>query len=166
MPRLAYRNFGTYESFLVSQTVQVVTGTNQQTGIRWYELRGSGNPTLHQSGTITNGTTIYRFMPSIAQDKIGNAAAGYSISSTGSHPGIRAAYWSLTSGTKPTEILIGNGSGDEENSNHWGDYSSMTVDPVDNCTFWYVNQYYQVSETGSAIDWNTRIANFKLSTCQ
>ena len=166
MPRLAYRKFGTYESFLVSQTVQVGTGTNQQTGIRWYELRGSGNPTLYQSGTITNGSSIYRFMPSIAEDKLGNAAVGYSASSTGSHPGIRAAYWSLTGATKPTEILIGNGSGDEENSDHWGDYTSMTVDPVDNCTFWYVNQYYAVSQTGSSIDWNTRIGKFKLSTCQ
>jgi|SRR5579859_52028 len=166
MPCMAYRNFGTYESFLVSQTVQVGIGTNQQTGIRWYELRGSGNPTLYQSGTITNGSSIFRFMPSVAQDKTGNAAAGYSASSTASHPGIRAAYWSLPGKTKPTEILIGNGSGDEENSSHWGDYTSMTVDPVDNCTFWYVNQYYAVSETGSSINWNTRIGNFKLSTCQ
>ena len=166
MPRLGYRNFGTYQSFLISHTVQVGTGTNQQTGIRWYELRGAGNPTLYQSGTLTNGSSIYRFMPSIAQDKTGNAAAGYSVSGSAVHPGIRAAYWSLPGKTAPVEIGLQNGIGDEENSDHWGDYTSMTVDPIDGCTFWYVNQYYKVSETGSAVDWDTRIANFKLSTCQ
>ncbi len=105
-------------------------------------------------------------MPSIAQDKTGNAAAGYSVSGSAVHPGIRAAYWSLPGKTAPVEIGLQNGIGDEENSDHWGDYTSMTVDPIDGCTFWYVNQYYKVSETGSAVDWDTRIANFKLSTCQ
>ncbi len=165
MPRLAYRNFATYQSFLIGHTVQVGAGTNQQTGIRWYELRGSGSPTLYQSGTVTNGNTLYRFMPSLAQDKVGNAAAGYSVSSSAVHPGIRAAYWSLPNKTAPAEIAIQNGIGDEENSSRWGDYTSMTVDPIDGCTFWYVNQYYKVSEIGSAIDWDTRIGNFKLSTC-
>ncbi len=164
-PRLAYRNFGTYESFLVSHTVQVGTGTNQQTGIRWYELRGSGNPTLYQDGTVNNGTTLYRFVPSIAQDKVGNAAAGYSVSSSSVHPSIRSAYWSLPNKTTPTEIRIQTGVGDDENSSHWGNLSSMTVDPTDGCTFWYVNQYYQANEIGTEINWNTRIGHFKLSSC-
>ena len=166
MPRLAYRNFGTYQSFLISHTVQVVAGTNQQTGIRWYELRGSASPTLFQSGTVTNGNTLYRFMPSIAQDKVGNAAVGYSVSSNSVHPGIRAAYWGLAPRTAATEIQLKAGIGDEENSGHWGDYTSMTVDPSDDCTFWHVNQYYAVNEIGSSINWNTRIAHFKVSTCQ
>ncbi len=165
MPRFAYRNFGTYQSFLISHTVQVGAG-NQQTGIRWYELRGNGNPAIYQHGTIANGKTVYRFMPSLAQDKLGNAAAGYSVSGNTVEPGIRASYWSLPGKTVPAEIAIQNGIGDEENSSHWGDYTSMTVDPADGCTFWYVNQYYKVSEIGTAIDWDTRIANFKLSTCQ
>jgi hypothetical protein len=166
MPRLAYRNFGTYQSFLVSHSVQVTAGTNQQTGIRWYELRGSGSPTVFQSGTVTSGTTVYRLMPSIAQDKAGNAAAGYSVSGNQVHPGIRAAYWSLPNKTKATEINIKTGVGDEENSGHLGDYSSMTVDPVDDCTFWFVDQYWASNETGNAINWNTRITNFKVASCQ
>jgi hypothetical protein len=144
----------------------VGTGTNQQTGIRWYELRGSGTPTRFQSGTVTNGTSLYRFMPSIAQDKVGNAAVGYSVSGSAVHPGIRAAYWSLPNKTVATELQIKSGVGDEQNSNRWGDYTSMTVDPVDNCTFWYVNQYYPANEIGSSINWSTRIAHFKVSTCQ
>lgn len=165
MPRFEYRNLGTYESFLVSHTVQVGTGTNQQTGVRWYELRGNTTPTLFQSGTVTNGSSIYRFTPSIAEDNVGNAAVGYSVSSSSLHPGIRAAYWSLPNKTAPTEITIYNGSGDEENSSLWGNLSSMTVDPTDNCTFWYVNRYYSSNQTGTAIDWDTRIGHFKLSTC-
>lgn len=169
MPRLEYRNFGSYESFLVSHTVQVGTGTNQQTGVRWYELRGTGtgNPTVYQSGTVTNGNTLYRFMPSIAQDVSGNAAVGYSVSSSSVHPGIRASYWSLdTLGAAPKEITLENGVGDEENSIHWGNLTSMSVDPTDGCTFWYVNQYYKANETGSEVNWDTRIAHFKVSTCK
>jgi hypothetical protein len=165
-PRLAFRNFTTYESFLVSHTVQVGTGTNQQTGIRWYELRGSTTvPALYQDGTVSNGTTLYRFVPSIAQDNVGNAAVGYSVSSNSVHPGIRAATFSLPNKTTPTELTIQNGVGDDENSEHWTNLTSMTVDPTDNCTFWYTNQYYKANETGSNIDWNTRIAYFKLSSC-
>ncbi|MGA2743982.1 MAG: hypothetical protein ABSE44_04735 [Candidatus Sulfotelmatobacter sp.] len=165
-PRFAYRNFGTYQSFLISHTVQVGLGANQQTGIRWYELRGNGNPTLYQDGTITNGNTLYRFLPSIAQDSVGNAAVGYSVSSSTVHPGIRASYWSLPGKTKSTEILVENGIGDEENSPHWGNSNSMTVDPVDGCTFWYVNEYFAADQIGTEVNWDTRIANFKLPSCQ
>lgn len=165
-PRLAFRNLGTYSSFLFSHAVQVVAGTNQQTGIRWYELRGTGTPTLYQDGTVTNGTTVYRTTPSIAQDQSGNAAVGYTAVGSNLHPSIRASYWSLPNKTASTEIQIIGGVGDEENSSLWGNVSSMTVDPTDNCTFWYLNRYYQTSQTGTAINFNTEIGNFKLSTCQ
>ncbi len=165
MPRLDYRNFGTYESFLVSQTVQTGTGSNTQTGIRWYEFRGSGTPALYQSGTINYGTAAYRFMPSMAQDHSGNAAVGYSMSSGTTHPSIRASRWNLVSKTAPVEFNILNGAGDQENTYHWGDYTSMTVDPVDDCTFWYVNQYLSANQTGHSISWKTRVSKFKLAGC-
>jgi hypothetical protein len=165
MPRLDYRNFGTYESFLVSHTIRTGKNTNTQTGIRWYELRGSGTPAVYQEGTLAPDTTLYRFMPSIAQDQDGNAAVGYSVSNTSTHPGIKAAWWNLERTFSPTELLIQNGEGDEENTNEWGDYTSMTVDPVDDCTFWYVNEYLPANETGPPPNRNTRIANFKIPTC-
>ncbi len=165
MPRLEYRNFGTYESFLVSHAVLVGSSGSKQTGIRWYELRGSGTPTLFQDGTVSPDSNLYRFMPSIAQDSVGNAAVGYSTSSASAHPGISASYFSLTNPAPPTELPLFTGTGDEENSFHWGDYSSMTVDPVDGCTFWYVNQYFPSNQTTGQIIWNTRIANFKAPTC-
>ena len=165
MFHFSYRNFGDYQSFLASQTVQVATGTRTQTGIRWYELRGNGIPTIFQSGTLRPDTTLFRFMPSIAQDQSGNAAVGYSVSSSSTHPGMSASWWSLPGQTAPTEIPLFSGSGDEQNGNFWGDYSAMTVDPVDGCTFWYVNEYLAANETGSSTIWRTRISNFSVPGC-
>jgi hypothetical protein len=88
------------------------------------------------------------------------------LSSSALDPGIKASHWNLQSQTTPTGLTLYSGSGDEENSRIWGDYSSMTVDPVDDCTFWYVNEYFASNQTGNSINWNTRIANFKLSSCQ
>jgi hypothetical protein len=90
---------------------------------------------------------------------------GYSVASASVHPGISASWWSLTNPTPPVEFSILTGTADEENTYHWGDYSSMTVDPIDGCTFWYVNEYFPANETGTQINWFTRIANFKLSSC-
>jgi len=163
MPGFSYRNFGSYESFLISHAVQAPTG-GQKTSIRWYELRGSKTPSPYRSGNI-NFDSLYRFMPSIAEDAVGDAAVGYSISNASTHPGIEAAWWKLGSELKPSRVPIFSGSGDEENSSHWGDYTSMTVDPVDGCTFWYVNEYFAANQTGSSINWNTRIANFRAPGC-
>ena len=165
MPRLAYRNFGSYESFLISHTVQ--TGKTRQTGLRWYELRGngSGSPALYQSGTVTYGRTSWRFVPSIDQDQTGNAAIGYSVSSNTVHPSIDASSWSLNGKTKPTEFTLWRGKYDLENTSRWGSYTGLTVDPVDGCTFWYLNQYLPSNQTGGTVNWNTRISKFKLPTC-
>lgn len=164
MPDFGYRNFGTYESFLVSHTVKAGVA-NKQTGIRWYELRGSGVPSVYQSGTVDVNNALFRFMPSIAQDNAANAAVGYNVSSAATHPGIRAAWWNLNGKSQPTEVVITKGAGDEENSQRWGDYSGMTIDPVDDCTFWYVTQYFAQNQTGTQVNWDTRIGNFKVSTC-
>jgi hypothetical protein len=166
MWRLAYRNFGSYESFLSSQTIQVANGLqkNKQTGIMWFELRGSGTPQVFQTGIVNPDQNFYRFMPSIAQDNVGNAAVGYSTSSGNVHPGIRASWFSLANPV-PTEMTIQTGKADEKNSQGWGDYTSMTVDPVDGCTFWYVNEYFTNAQI-TTMTWKTRIANFKIPTCK
>jgi hypothetical protein len=165
MPRMAYRNFGTYESFLITHTVRTgLNATNQQTGIRWYELRGSGVPTLHQDNTIKIDTSTFRFMPSIAQDKNGDAAVGYSFSSATLHPGMRASWFNLPLSSSSTEITLYNGTGDQGDTVQYGDYASMTVDPVDDCTFWYVNEYF-VNNQISTLNWHTRISKFKIAGC-
>jgi len=165
MHRFAFRQFSTYQSYIVTQTVQ--PGTTQQTGIRWYEFSPSGDTlTVTNSGTISPDTKYYRFVPSAAQDKVGNMAVGYSGSSTVLHPSIGASYLNLPTNTAPTEFGILMGSADAENSPHWGGYTSMTVDPVDDCTFWYVNEYLTANQTGTSHTWRTRIIKFKLSTCR
>ena len=188
MPRFAYRNFTSsanpYESFLISHTVTTaVTVQNpNQTGVNWYELRASlsgassacqsgtisltATPAVCQSGTINPDAILFRFLPSIAQDKNGNAAVGYSVSNSFTDPGIEFSYWNLgTLNAVPTEIAILNGTGEEITAGtgrgDWGTYSSITVDPVDDCTFWYVNEYWPTD-----VSWATRISNFKLPTCQ
>jgi hypothetical protein len=176
MPRFSYRNFGTYESFLVSHTVQTGPGASgnasndYQTGIRWYEFRDdlSGAPAVYQSGTISPDTNLFRFLPSIAQDHMGNAAVGYSVSNGSASilgPGINASYWSLvTPGAQSNEFAILTGTGEEVSANGvgaWGTYSGMTVDPTDDCTFWYVNEYWPTDSS-----WSTRIANFIIPGCQ
>jgi hypothetical protein len=177
MPRFAYRNFGTYESYLVSHTVQTGPGSSgttpmaYQTGVRWYEMQYSGSPNntlvLNQSGTINPDTTTFRFLPSISQDKAGDAAVGYSTSGPlgDQFPGIDFSYWSLTNQTAPTEVPIFQGQGEElspsnNNVGKWGSYSSMTIDPSDDCTFWYVNEYFFDNTS-----WRTRIANFAIPGC-
>lgn len=165
MPRLAYRNFGFYESFLFSHTIRVGTGTSKQTGIRWYELRGAGIPALFQDGTVSPDSSLFRFMPSIAQDASAEAAVGYSVSNGSMHPSISASWWNLASLTAPLEFSLFAGTGDEENTSKWGDYTSMTVDPIDGCTFWYVNQYFDQNQTATQHIWKTRVSNFKLPGC-
>jgi hypothetical protein len=169
MFRLAYRNFGTYESAVVTHSVQIGNyRKGDPTAIRWYELRapGASTPTLYQQGTY-NPDATFRWMGSIAQDKQGNMAVGYSVSSTAIHPGIRVALRSFSdpAGTlqAETSVIAGGGSQTGQNLSRWGDYSSMSVDPVDDCTFWYTTEYLKAN---GAFNWSTRIVSFRHPSCQ
>jgi hypothetical protein len=165
--RLAYRNFGNYESLVTNQSVEARPG---EAGIRWYELRrpkGAATPSLFQQGTFAPGDGVNRWMGSIAQDKNGNLALGYSVSNgTDVLPGIR--YTGRLAGD-PAGILargeqtLVNGIGVQLTSARWGDYTSMHVDPSDDCTFWYTNQYYTTSSNNG---WTTRIGSFKFPSCK
>jgi hypothetical protein len=168
MFRLAYRNFGTYQSLVVSHSVKVGTSRkNPYTGIRWYEIRNpSGTPVVYQQSTFSPDTN-YRWMGSVAMDKLGDMALGYSVSSGSIHPAIRYT-GRLVSDAPSTmqaenSIIEGLGSQSGNKLSRWGDYSAMTVDPTDDCTFWYTTEYLQ--NTGS-FNWNTRIASFKFPSCQ
>jgi hypothetical protein len=178
--RLAYRNFGTYETMVTNQSVEAAPGV---AGVRWYEIRRTGNTySLYQQGTYAPGDGVHRWMGSIAQDKNGNMAVGYSVSNgVDVYPGIR--YTGRLAGDPLGQMTLGegviqNGSGVQTTTNsRWGDYTSMNVDPVDDCTFWYVNEYYAVSglplplpppplpPPGTTAPWQTRIASFKLPGC-
>jgi hypothetical protein len=165
MYRLAYRNFGDHESLVVNHSV--VAGSS--VGVRWYELRqtppGAGGFGVYQQGTFAPDTR-YRWMGSIAMDKAGDIALGYSLSSSSMHPSI--AYTVHVPGidalgTMQAETILVSGGGSQTGGlDRWGDYSSMSIDPVDDCTFWYTNEY--LTANGS-FNWSTAIASFKLSAC-
>jgi hypothetical protein len=165
--RLAYRNFGSYESLVTNQSVEARPG---EAGVRWYELRrprGATTLSLFQQGTFAPGDGVHRWMGSIAQDKNGNLAVGYSVSNgVDVFPGIR--YTGRLAGDPAGVLARGeqtliNGSGSQLVSSRWGDYTAMHVDPVDDCTFWYTNQYFATSSNNS---WQTRIGSFKFPSCR
>ncbi len=161
MYRLAYRNFGDHESLVLNHSVNAGTSV----GVRWYELRNiSGTPTLYQSGTYAPDSN-YRWMGSIAMDKFGDIALGYSVSSSSMHPAIRYTGRVPTDalGTLEAENTILNGSGSQTlGLSRWGDYSAMAVDPSDDCTFWYTNEYLKINGT---FNWSTQIASFRFPSC-
>lgn len=165
MNRLAFRVFGDHMAMVVNHSI--VSGSSG--GIRWYELRAgsvTSTPTysLYQQGTYAP-TSAYRWMGSAALDQVGNMALGYSASNaTSLFPSIlytgRAPTDTL--GTLGTESTLYTGSGSQTGYSRWGDYTSMRVDPSDDCTFWYSNEYYAASASYS---WRTRIGSFKFSSC-
>jgi len=166
MYRLAYRNFGDHESLVVNQSVTVGNKHNGITSVRWYEIRSpNAVPAVFQQGTLGTSDGIHRWMGSIAMDKVGDIALGYSVSSSSVRPGIRYTGRVSTDplGTMQTENIIINGIGSQTSNLHrWGDYSAMSVDPVYDCTFWYTNEYLKAS---GSFNWSTRIASFKFPGC-
>jgi hypothetical protein len=171
MYRFAYWNDGTLQHWYVNGDVESAGG---QMGVRWYEFRAPATPfgintltssslTTYQAGTFAPDAT-YRWMGSLAQDKAGDVLLGYSQSSATTHPAIYIAGRVSDTSIDPlhtleSELLVVQGNGSQpDTSNRWGDYSSMRIDPVDNCTFWYTTEYYMVTQS---FDWSTQIASAK-----
>jgi hypothetical protein len=167
MYRLAYRNFADHESLVLNHTV-VANSTTGQMGPRWYEVRDpDGTPQIFQQSTLgPTGMTdlLYRWMSSIAMDNSGDIAIGYSTSSSTNFPSIayagRLAGDPLnTLGQGETQLFAGAGP-QHVTIGRWGDYTDLTIDPSEDCTFWYTNEYY--AATGL---WHTRIGSFKFPQC-
>ena len=166
MDRAAYRNFGTHESLVVNQTVQGSGGATGPTALRWYELRfASGTPSIYQQGTYEPPDLRYRWLGSMAQDQAGDMALGYSTSSSTTYPAIawtgRLGTDALNTMSQP-EAIIATGLAYETSISRWGDFSSMQIDPSDDCTFWYTNELYNAA---GATTWDTRISSTKFPSC-
>jgi hypothetical protein len=187
MYRVTYRNFGDHEALVVSHTALAPADQPdgaQRAGVRWYELRSlSGTPLVYQQSTFApldptslNGP-LWRWMGSAAMDHGGNLAIGYNASGPNYFPSMHYAgrlvsdpLNELTQG----EAVLFAGLGievavpDYLQRNRWGDYSTLTVDPTDDCTFWYTNEYINTNTPSDAIlsiDWHTRIGSFKFPQC-
>jgi hypothetical protein len=161
MYRVQYRNMGTHQAMVANHTVDTNSPAGRA-GIHWFELRDSGSGwTIYQQGTYGPGDGLNRWMGSIAMDKDGNIALGYSVSGSSVYPGIRYVGRLANDplNTLPqgeTELQAGSGY-QSHSAARWGDYSSLTMDISNGCTFWYTNEYIQTS--GSA-PWQTRIGSF------
>jgi hypothetical protein len=170
MYRLAYRNFGDHASLVLDHTV-VADGRE---GIRWYEVRipNGGSPSIYQQGTYApadpSTDPLWRWMGSIAMDHAGDIALGFSASGPGDYPSVRytgrGAGDPLGQMTQTEQVAYTGGGPQTELEERWGDYSDLTVDPMDDCTFWYTQEYlgpYLLFDT-----WRTRIVSFKFPGCK
>ena len=167
MFRLAYRNFADHQALVVNHTIEVGSGASLHSGVRWYELRpdASNNLSVFQQGTYAPDAN-WRWLGSIAQDQSGNIGLGYSVSSPAIFPEIhftgRLAGDPAGTMTQGESVMIDGTGAQNGGLARWGDYSMMGVDPVDDCTFWYTNEYIKAS---GSFNWSTRIASFKLPNC-
>jgi hypothetical protein len=165
MHRMAYRNFSDHEVLLATHAV---VGASSAAAMQWCEIRNpNATPAVFQQGVFSPGGTTSAWMGSIAMDKVGDIALGFSTSSSTLKPGIRftGRIPSDTSGTMEAAKTIKQGTGSETDpttDGRWGDYTSMSIDPVDGCTFWYTNEYF----TTDGKSWRTRLASFKFTQCK
>ncbi len=149
----------------------VTTASGGQAGVRWYEAVAQiravpiSGVSLYQSGTFAPDSN-YRWMGSIARDKMDDVALGYSLGSSTIYPSVAVTGRTVHDpmGQMEAEQVIVTGTGAQIGTdNRWGDYSSMAIDAADGCTFWYAQEYYT---TTASFDWSTQLASLKFSNCQ
>ena len=172
MQRLTYRNFGTHQTLLFNHTVAATGDPSQDhAGIRWYELRmrtrgRTRSPwEIYQQGTYAPDRND-RWLGSMAMDRNGNIAIGFNVSGSSMFPSIHYAGRRPSDplGTLPSgELSLIDGGGSQHDDDAFGDYSQMTIDPIDDCTFWYTGTYYPTTSTPN--DWHTRIGSFRFTSC-
>ncbi len=162
MQRLVYRNFGDHESIVALHSINTKAKAG---GVRWYEFRldKNRNPYLYQQSTYAPDG-FYRWMGSMAMDRLGNIGIGYSFGGTPTYAGqrfaARLAGDPLGQLTFHETVLV-EGGASQTNTLRWEDYVTTAMDPSDDCTFWYVGDYLQ---TG-APSYTTRIGAFRLPGC-
>ena len=176
MQRVQYRRIGTTESLWVTHNVDTPTGP---TAMQWAQIDVTGGTvatTPVQQQIYAPDASLYRWMGSIAVDSQGNVALGYSTSND-TAPNFPSIAYSGRLATDPlntlpqTEVQMVAGAGSQTNNcggapcGRWGDYSAMTLDPADGCTFWFTHEYYSSQANGTAGNWQTRIGSFKFPTC-
>jgi uncharacterized repeat protein (TIGR01451 family) len=181
--RLQYRNRGGFETLVLTHTVGAPASATFGTfraAPRYYELRSTaGGPFgVQEQATFapggSPGDNISRWLGSAAEDNQGNLAVGYNVSSgtAGGNvfPGLRYAGRLSTDPANQLaqgEATLVAGTGSQTSTgNRWGDYSALTVDPSDDCTFWYTSEYYTAAgQAASSVGWQTRIGSFKFTQC-
>lgn len=169
--RLAYRNFGTHDALLVTQSVDPDGAGPRSAAVRWIEIRNpaSATPVVFQNSIFDVDATS-RWMSTATFDRLGNIGIAYSASSSAIHPGIRIS-GRLRGDPRNllrTEVVAQVGGGSQFTTTprpmtRWGDYTSMQIDPADDCTFWTSGQYLAAD---GQFNWSTRILSFRFQNCQ
>jgi hypothetical protein len=167
MFRAAYRNLDGQGKIVFTHNIAAPAGQGE-TALRWYEIdvdQVAGIATLAHEGTFAPDQES-RWMGSGAMDVNGNVAFGYSIASPDMEPSIGAATRLATdpANTLTDEVMLHAGEASQSGASRWGDYSSLSVDPVDDCTFWFTTEYYKTANANST-GWSTRISSFKVPSC-
>ena len=162
MTRLVYRRIGGHESIVAAHSIATRAGG----GVRWYEFRldKKGDPVLHQQGTYAP-EGFYRWMPSIGMDKNGDIGVGYSFGGLPNFPGQRfAARRAEDPKGQLTlhETVLAEGGASQTNTLRWEDYTTTAMDPGDDCTFWYVGDYFKEGDAS----YRTKIGSFRLPGCK
>ena len=160
-----YTSLGGDESIWLTHAVD----SGGSASVRWYELSVTGDTIATspaQQATWNPGGGLNRFMSSIAVNRFGDVALGYSTANSTTNPGIR--YAGRLAGDPASTFTLGEqimttGTGSPTFSTRWGDYSTMTLDPSDGCTFWYANEYY--ADTQASDDWHTALGSVTYPTC-
>jgi hypothetical protein len=178
MFRVTYRNFGDHESMVVHHTVVTAADAPNgatRTGLRWYEVRSlSTTPTIYQQSTfapLDPTNPLWRWMGSAAMDHVGDIAIGYSAGGPNYFPSLhyagRLATDPLNDLTQGESVMFAGLGIQGFPLNRWGDYSDLTVDPNDDCTFWYTQEYLPANGTTDLlpVNWHTHIGSFKFPQC-
>jgi hypothetical protein len=162
MARLVYRNVNGRESIVAVHSVATQAGGG---GVRWYEFTVGDNRavSLRQEGTYAPDSA-YRWMASPAIDHMGDIAIGYSYGGASHFAGQRMA-GRLANDPLGTltlhETVLVDGQGAQTGTLRWEDYTQTAVDPSDDCTIWYVGDYFKKD----ASTYSTRIGAVKLPGC-
>jgi hypothetical protein len=162
MARTVYRQLGGRGVVAAAHSVDTPSGG----GVRWYllEVDRAGRVTLAQQGTHATDSS-YRWQPSPALDRFGNLAIGYSFGSATDFPGQRLAGRTPRdpTGTLPLrELTVARGEGAQTTTLRWQDYTQTAVDPLDDCTIWYVGDYLKAGDPS----YSTRLAAVRLPGCR
>jgi hypothetical protein len=168
MWRLAYRNYRGYESLVSNFTVDA---GSSRAGLRWFEVRNlATTPSIYQQGTYAPADTQHRWTGSIAEDRMGNMALSFSSSRNAAGNPKIAYTGRLVTETLGSmlqgEAIVLSSDGQQTGGARWGDYANISIDPNDDCTFWFVNEY--LLDSGTSYDWSewaTRIGAFKYPSC-
>jgi len=162
MSRLVYRRLRDYESLVAVHSVDTAAGGG---GVRWYEFQidKARKVALRQQGTYAPDR-FYRWMASPAIDKFGNIGIGYSFGGAPNFAGQRFAA-RLPADPPGTlglhETILVEGEASQTNTLRWEDYTTTAVDPSDDCTIWYVGDYFKKD----AANYSTKIGAFRMPGC-